>query len=273
MKSILPFASLLLFLPFSAQSNQEKEQPVVDAVVTFIETASPLFETTYLKGKDGSDQKYTDFLISSIQSAPPEDQLVKSLASFSAIMASLSKEEAKLYGSKIGQDEKIQQEYVSYLYLFAKAISSEEEKNQIYLQAIRSIAFHLKVKEVPIYENLELINGYVEEELLTNSQTLSLEDSFRINQFQLHFLFSFALENYGKFLSVAILEEDQNPAFDKLGTQRAELTPKAKNVNELSIAIKSISDPAYSEINRKLKYLLADYLGLVNDLLWDIIYG
>lgn len=84
---------------------------------------------------------------------------------------------------------------------------------------------NLREKEIPFYENLELVNSYLESEISRNSDTIKAEISFRINQFRLHFLFSKALENYSKFLFTGILEKDQPSVFDKLATQKAEFMP------------------------------------------------
>ncbi|WP_241124374.1 hypothetical protein [Cognataquiflexum nitidum] len=226
-----------------------------------------------MKSKDGNDLKYTDFLISEIKSASEDQQKVKALASFAMVMASLSKEDAKIFGAKTGNDEAIRREYQSFLYLETIPISSEEEKLQVYLHAIKSIAFHLKVKEIPAYENLEMVNDYVENELSKNLQTLPKNDALRINQTQLHFLFSIALENYSKFLSVGILKEKQNPRFDQLTASRSKILPQAKNVSGLSDSLISMEGEAYLKLNQDMESLSGEYLDFASDLMGKIIEG
>jgi len=251
--------------------SQEIKDPISKSIVSFIGETEPLFESTYVKSENGSDQKYTEFLISGIKSAPVDLQQIKALNSFAMVLASLSKEDAKAYGVKIGKEEEIRTEYQSFLYLGTIPISSEEEKLEVYLHAIKSVAFHLRVKEIPVYKNLEGITNYVEEELLKTRKFLSQEDANRINQIHLHFLFSIALENFSKFLSLGILEEKENLAFDQLATERAKAMPSAKNVSELSAQLKNLSKNDYLELDQKMVLLISEYLDLTKNLLGKVM--
>ena len=98
-----------------------------------------------------------------------------------------------------------------------------------------------------------------------------MDEAYRINQIQLHFLFSVALENFSKYLSVGILEEDQNPAFVDLANQRANVMPQVTNVGELSARLKSLGDKEALEVHQKMELLLADYLDLTSNLIGKII--
>jgi hypothetical protein len=271
MKFFVPMILFFQLLPTSLLFCQKINDPIAHSILAFIQTVDPLFESTYVKSEDGADQKYTEFLISGIKSADAEIQRTKSLTSFGMVMASLSKADAKAFGTKISKDEEIRQEYQSFLYLGTIPVSSDQEKTQVYLHAIKSIAFHLKVKEIPAYENLGMVNNYVEKELQKNFESFNEDDADRINQIQLHFLFSIALENFSKFLSVGILEEDQNPAFDELASQRARVMPQVSNIGELSSRLKSLGDKSAFELNQNMEFLLADYLDLTSNLIGKII--
>jgi len=271
MKFFVPMILFFQLLPTSLLFGQKINDPIANSILTFIETVDPLFESTYVKNGEGSDQKYTEFLISEIRSANTEIQRTKSLTSFGMVMASLSKADAKAFGTKISMDEEIRQEYQSFLYLGTIPVSSDQEKIQVYLHAIKSIAFHLKVKEIPAYENLDMVNKYVENELQKNFESFNEDDADRINQIQLHFLFSIALENFSKYLSVGILEEDQNPAFDDLANQRANVMPQVTNIGELSARLKSLGDKEALEVHQNMELLLADYLDLTSNLIGKII--
>jgi hypothetical protein len=271
MKFFVPMILFFQLLPTSLLFCQKINDPIAHSILAFIQTVDPLFESTYVKSEDGADQKYTEFLISGIKSADAEIQRTKSLTSFGMVMASLSKADAKAFGTKISKDEEIRQEYQSFLYLGTIPVSSDQEKTQVYLHAIKSIAFHLKVKEIPAYENLDMVNKYVENELQKNFESFNEDDADRINQIQLHFLFSIALENFSKFLSVGILEEEQNPAFDELASQRARVMPQVSNIGELSSRLKSLGDKAALELHQNMELLLADYLDLTSNLIGKII--
>ena len=268
---VLPLILFFQLLPTSLLFGQKIKDPIAHSILAFIETVDPLFESTYVKSEDGSDQKYTEFLISGIKSADAESQRIKSLSSFGMVMAYLSKEDAKAFGAKISKDEEIRQEYQSFLYLGTIPVSSDQEKTQVYLHVIRSIAFHLKVKEIPAYENLGMLNNYVENELQKNFESFSEDEAYRINQIQLHFLFSIALENFSKYLSLGILGEDQNPAFDDLANQRANVMPQVTNIGELSARLKSLGDNAALELHQNMELLLTDYLDLTSNLIGKII--
>jgi hypothetical protein len=261
---------LFQFIPFSQSYSQEFQDPISNSILSFIDQVAPWFETRYVS-HDGKDLKYTDFLISGIKSASADQQQIKALTSFAMVIASLSKEDAKIYGAKIGKDEEIRKEYQSYLYLGTIPISSEEEKLQVYLHAIKSIAFHLKVKEIPVYEKLEMVNDYVENELSKNLQTLPKNDALRINQVQLHFLLSIALENFSRFLSLGILEEGQNPKFDQLATSRSKILPQVKNVGELSESLIQMEGEAYLNLNKDVEALIGKYFDLTANLMGKII--
>lgn len=271
MKQLI-FLFLFFYLnSFSEIYSQEIKDPISNSVLSFIDQVDPWFETRYVKTEDGKDLKYTDFLISGIRSVPVDQQQIKALTSFAMVMASLSKEDAKVYGAKIGKDEEIRKEYQSYLYLGTLPISSEEEKHQFYLHAIKSIAFHLKVKEIPIYENLEMVNDYVENELSKNLQTLPKNDALKINQVQLHVLFSIGLENLSRFLSMGVLEEEQNPRFDQLATSRSKILPQVNKVGELSESLMRLEVEAYEKLNQDMEVLIGKYLDLTTDLMGKII--
>lgn len=273
MKSLLLVVLLFNLIPFSPSFSQKIKDPISNSMLSFIDQVDPWFETRYVKTEDGEDLKYTDFLISGIKSASTDQQQIKAMSSFAMVIASLSKEDAKVYGAKIGQDEAIRKEYQSFLYLGTIPISSEEEKLQIYLHAIKSITFHLKVKEIPVYKNLEILNDYVENELSKNLQILPKKDALRINQVQLHVLFSIALENLCKFLSVGILEEEQNPKFNQLANSRADILPQSKKVSELSESLLRMDGKNFISLNQDLESLVGEYLDLTSNLMKKIIDG
>lgn len=272
MKPLYLFILFFQLTPSNGNFSQKAQNPISNSIISFIGQVEPLFGTTYVKSEDGNDLKYADFLISEIKSASEDQRQIKALASFAMVMASLSKEDAKLYGAKSGNnDEAIRKEYQSFLYLGTIPIYSEEEKLQVYLLAIKSIAFHLKVKEIPVFQNLEMVNDYVENEISKNLQVLPKKDAYRINQIQLHFLLSIAMENYSKFLSVGILEEEQNPKFIQLATSRVEILPQSKNVSELSDSLIRMEDEAFLKINQDMEVLLGEYIDLTSNLMWKII--
>lgn len=128
---VLPLILFFQLLPTSLLFGQKINDPIAHSILAFIETVDPLFESTYVKSEDGSDQKYTEFLISGIKSADAESQRIKSLSSFTMVMASLSKEDAKAFGAKISKYEEIRQEYQSFLYLGTIPVSSDQEKTQV----------------------------------------------------------------------------------------------------------------------------------------------
>jgi hypothetical protein len=271
MKRQIYLLFLFQIITYSKGICQDTSDPISNSILVLIKTVDPLFENSYIKSGDGQDQKYTEFLISGIRSAPVEIKQSKAHSSFAMVLASLSKEDAKAFGLKTGKDEEIRKAYQSFLYLGDIPISSDEEKLQIYLHAIKSVAFHLKVKEIPVYEEMEQVIDYVEDELLKNVESLPKDQANRINQIQLHFLFSIALENLSKFLSLGILEEERNPAFDRLAMNRAKALPVAKNVGELSKLINSLSKEECSELDRKMVLLIADYIDLTKNLLEKVI--
>ena len=268
---ILVLISLHLF----GSCNQPKAQTtkstelIVNSINTFNETTSPFFESKYVKADDGKDLKFNDFVKNEIDKSKIKGNdfyLATALSKFSSIIATLSKEDAKKYGIDNNITELIKSEYQKYLFLSSSDSMSHSDYISIYLIAIQSISFHLKVKNIPVYKELDNLISFITVEINNNQNTLNESEAFKVNLLHCNFLYSIALDNYAKYLIIGVLEKDITDfPFNVLENQRKEIMPKADNFSQMTQKLRLLNNEEYSEILNKSSEIVAGYFSIINN--------
>jgi len=265
--------SLFLFKSCKSESAQTKKttestEVIVNSIKEFIETTSPFFDTKYVKTDDGRDLKFIDYIKIELEKSKIEGNdfyLAKALSSFSSIIATLSKEDAKKYGIENKNIELIKVEYQKYLFLSPQNLNSRDDYINIYLNSIRSISFHLKVKNIPVYEDLENLINLISDEISNNKNNLNEAESYKVNLLHCNFLYSIALEKYAKYLIIGVLEKDiPDFPFVELENQRRELMPKVDDFSELSKKLSLLNNSEYSESMNKSSEIIKGYFLIIN---------
>lgn len=264
---------LLLFISCKTQ-NTETNPPtksteiIVNSIKEFIETTSPFFSTKYVKAPDGNDLKLTDFMKNEIDKSKSKGNdyfLATTLCQFSLIIATLSKEDAKKYGVENNNSDLLQSEYQKYLYLSSSESMSGEDYITVYLNAIQSIPFHLKVKNVPAFEDLDNVIDYISSEMKNEKPTLTLPLANKVNILHCNNLYSIVLESYAKYLLIGVLEKEITEyPFTELETKRRNLMPVVNDFSELNNKYSLLTNEEYTSKINKSSEIIAGYFTIIN---------
>jgi hypothetical protein len=267
------FFSLHLSYNCNSQTTEikpptESTEIIVNSIKEFIETTSPIFSTKYVKTSDGRDLKLTDYMkieIDNSKSKGNDYYLATTLCQFSSIIASLSKEEAKKYGVENNNSDLLKSEYQKYLYLSSSESMSSEDYIAVYLNAIQSVPFHLKVKNVPVFEDLDNVIYYISSEMESAKKTLSVPLAYKVNTLHWTNLYSIVLESYAKYLVIGVLEKEitQYP-FTELETKRRNLMPVVNDFSEFNNKYSLLSSTEYTLKINKSSEIIAGYFSIIN---------
>jgi hypothetical protein len=257
-----PISKLLIFLLLGintvvfSQENSTKE--IVNSIKDYINVFSPSLSYKYVKTPDGRDINYTDFLKEKIDSSKGSDiYLLTSLTSFSSLMATISKSDAKEYGIQNNSVDSTRFEYQKYLFLSLDPKADESKKIELYINSIRSISFHLKVKYVPAYKDVNNILNNLE-------KIISDPKPYNIKLWYCHSAFSYALGIYAKVVVYRFLPQKE---IDKYENRFKDLdNKKQKLINQISnedIPIEALSDGEMK--------LMVSYFSIINEAISSLL--
>jgi len=233
-------------------SQDNNTQQIVNSIENYIEVFSPSLSYKYVKTPDGRDLKYTDYLKENIKSSKGSDlYLFTALSSFSSIIASISSNDAKEYGIRNNNSDSIRLEYQKFHYLTIDSHANDSKKIEVYINAIKAISFHLKVKDIPAYKNIDV--------LVNNLETITKKPhSFNTKLWYCHSAFSYALEAYAKTIVYGFLPENEILNYEyrlkDLSNQKQKLV---NQINNTDIPIRTLSDGEMK--------LIVSYFDLINE--------
>ncbi len=223
---------------------------------------------TYITGDDGKDMLFSDYMLNKITAAKTkgDDQYrATALCTFSAIIAMMSKNDAKSFGEENGDVDILMEEYQYYLSLEHADPLTPEALTDVYLSAIHSVLFHLKVRKIPFYENLDDLVYFISEEM--NAATSSYEPSvaFKINQLHCAQLYSMVLEGFAKYLVAGMLNEKiTGYPFTELALKRRDAIPEVDEFSQLNAKMSQLSKEGYAASLQKTHETITEYFKIIN---------
>tara|TARA_B110000238_G_C16116539_1_gene435133 strand:+ start:962 stop:1819 length:858 start_codon:yes stop_codon:yes gene_type:complete len=272
--------SLLLFdscksQTFETKTSTESTEIIVNSIKDFIETTSPFFSTKYVKTSDGKDLKFTDYIKNEIDKSKSKGNgyyLATTLCQFSSIIAKLSKEDAKKYGVENNNPDLLKSEYQKYLYLSSSESMSSADYITVYLNAIQSVPFHLKVKNVPVFEDLDKVIYYISNEIESAKTTLTVPLAYKVNILHFTNLYSIVLESYAKYLVIGVLgKEITEYPFTELETKRRNLMPVVNDFSEFNNKYSLLGNTEYTSKINKSSEIIAGYFSIINTAISTIV--
>jgi hypothetical protein len=282
-KNFLP-KLLILFIagfgPFLIAQKPNTAPPsdkMVSSIIAFVKSTAPMMSEAYVSGDDGKDVLFSDYMLKEIAEAKSkgDDQYrATALCTFSAIIAMMSKNDAKSFGEENGDVDILMEEYQHYLFLEPADPLTPEAFTDVYLSTIHSVLFHLKVRKVPFYENLDDIVYFISEEM--NKATTSYEPpvAFKINQLHCAQLYSIVLEGFAKYLVAGMLNEKiTGYPFTELALKRRDAIPAVDEFSQLNAKMSQLSREGYAASLQKTNETIAGYFTIINESLTTILTG
>ena len=251
---------LVLGIISEVSSQNKSVDQLANSIDKYIDIWSPILSSKYIKTPDGRDLKYTDFLKENINSSKGTDiNLLKSLASFSSLIMTLSKNDAIEYGNAHNNSRSIRTDYQKYLYLNIASAASESSKIDIYINVLKSISFHIKVKDISIYKNIDKIIENLE---IITSKNYEYETKLWF----CNSAFTFIIADYAKTIVYGYLPDNKKEDYDnRLSALDNKKQVLNKQGNDESISIETLSE---GEIK-----LIVKYFDVINDAIPIILNG
>jgi len=254
---------LIFFIPL-VSFGQTKNNPFVNSIKRYIDITSPLFSGRYITTPDGLDMKYTEYLLNQIDDQKGNNY-IKALASFSSILANLSKESAKEYADETGNTEQVITEYQKYLFLITENINDRYDDINLYLNTSRSVSFHLKVQGVEVYKELENkinnISKYIDENF-TQNQIITDNTAYSHILFYCHLTFIESLKDYALYLTITAEKDFSDFPFSELAQRKDKIIMNFRNLPN------DLDDSSYlvelKLSNNKLTKIIEEYFFIIN---------
>lgn len=207
--------SILLTVTFLSCSNnkvQKKEQPnnqkekseiiqiLSASIIQFTDTLATAFETKEYT-EVVNDLPFGTYFRNEIKSVNQDSinfefAQTKLFTTFCNMIAIISKAKAKRFTDDKKEFEEIHDEYIEYLNLQTNKPITSQELIANQFKAIKSIAFYLKVRNVPknkdLYELIDNLSNLVNEKF----KTLNEKDALKIGIYFANYTFCIALADY-----------------------------------------------------------------------------